>query len=201
MYRRVLAGCIGMAELFKEFFTSNIGQSLAIAALIAIATQLLTARGRLAWAVTHQHFYQMPNPAGGASIPVRTQEIWIQNVGRASIENVEITLNYKPQHFEVWSPRKFTEETIANNRLILTFPSLAGREFFRISLIEMRGVDLPLLLSVKWKDGEGRRVNMGPLRIFPKAVNLGFGVLGLVGATTILYGLLQLALRIYDLGP
>jgi len=192
-----------LVELVKEFFTSNIGQSLAIAAIIAIVTQLLTARGRLAWAVSHHYYYQLANPAGGAAIPVHTQEIWVQNVGRASIDNVEVTLNWKPQHLEIWSPRKYTEDQIANDRIVLTVPRLRGREFFRISMLESRqlpaGAQLPDVLAVNWSGGEGRRVAMAPQRIYPKAVNWLGVLLFLVGATAIGYGLLQVGIRIYNL--
>jgi len=197
-----------MVELLREFFTSNVGQSLAIAAIIAIATQILTARGRLAWAVSHQYHYQIPNPAGDATIPVRTQEILIQNVGRASIDNVEVTLNWRPQHFEVWSPRKYTEDQIANDRIVLTFPALRGKEFFRISMLESRtgaqlpaGVQLPDVLAVNWSGGEGRRVVMAPLRVYRKAVYWIAAVLLLVGATATVYGLLRFGIHLYNLGP
>ncbi|AZO68936.1 MULTISPECIES: hypothetical protein [unclassified Mesorhizobium] len=190
-----------MLEIIKEFFSSNIGQSLSIAGLIAIATQLLTARGRLGWSVTHQHFYQLPNPNGGANIPVRTQEIWVQNTGRAAIDGVEVTLNYQPQHYEIWSPRKFTPDILPNDRLALTFPSLAGKEFFRISIIDTRGVELPNVLSVRWGNGQGKRLPMRPMRVFPRSVLIAFACVSLIGTTTVFYFFLKVGLRLYVLGP
>jgi hypothetical protein len=89
--------------------------------VIAVVGRFLSPRGRVKWAVTHEHtFLTHPTPPpppptqqpGTRVVPtvtpppaqpllVFTRTIWVQNVGRAPIEDVEIIFNYHPQHFEI----------------------------------------------------------------------------------------------------
>jgi hypothetical protein len=69
-----------MLSLVVYFFSSGIGQALTIAAITAAVGRTLTARGKLAWAVSHQHFYRMPRFRDDGFFPVRTQQIWFQNL-------------------------------------------------------------------------------------------------------------------------
>jgi hypothetical protein len=37
--------------------------------------------------------------------------IWVQNTGRGLITNIEVVLNYPPQHYEIWPQREYQVET------------------------------------------------------------------------------------------
>jgi hypothetical protein len=37
--------------------------------------------------------------------------IWAQNTGRGLITNIEVVLNYPPQHYEIWPQREYQVET------------------------------------------------------------------------------------------
>ncbi len=76
------------------FITSSNGllQAVIIAIISAVIARLVTPKGRLVWSTSHQHYYSMRSLEGG-SFPVRTQQLWFQNVGRAPIEDVELVLN------------------------------------------------------------------------------------------------------------
>lgn len=154
------------------FITSGNGlfQALLITLASALVARFLTPRGRLVWSTSHQHHYNIRNVEGG-HFPVRTQQLWFQNVGRAAIEDVEIILNYEPQHFEVWNPRAYTKSKMDDGRLVLTFPYLAAREYFTVSMLDTIG-DLPSLLSARSKSGLGKLINMGPQQVFPRWLSL-----------------------------
>jgi hypothetical protein len=184
-----------MVELLRSFVTSNFGQAILIAFVTGIATRLLTARGKLVWSVSHQHFYSVPRIDPNGAFPVRTQQIWIQNVGRASIEQLEIVLNWKPQHLEVWVPRKYEEAILPDERLVLQFPTLAGGESFTISMIDTFR-ELPIVCNARWKAGLGRHIAMGPQQLWPSAVRYLVLALLLIGITTILYIILQIVLTV-----
>lgn len=179
-----------MIEVLSDFVRSNFGQAALLAVVTALVGRWLTARGRLVWAVSHQHWYRMPRLDQDGTFPVITQQIWFQNVGRAAIDAVEIVLNWRPQHFEIWSPRQFETSTLADGRFVLQIPSLAGQEHFTISMIDTVR-ELPAVINVRSKAGVARELPMAPQRIWPTwFLVLGWVVL-FVGAVTVGYLLLQ----------
>ena len=189
-----------MLELVKTVTTSDIAQALIIYALTFFAGNVFTRRGRLAWAISHQHHFAVPLPGGAAGeiVPIRTQEIWFENIGRTSIDEIEIILNQPPLHFEIWMPREHTRAVLPDNRLSLKIPNLSGRESFILSVLNT-AQDLPLILTVRWRDGVARQLPMAPRRVWPRWVHLLSGALALLGITTIIYGLLQLGLWLWAL--
>ncbi|SIT81902.1 hypothetical protein SAMN05421849_1574 [Pontibaca methylaminivorans] len=173
-----------------ETLNTGLGQALIIAVFTAIAGRLLTARGKLIWSVSHQHQYQMPNLGGDGRFPVLTQQIWFQNSGRASIEDLEIVLNYPPQHFEIWSPRQYTTSNLSDGRLVISIPNLSGHEVFTLSMIDTIR-ELPYVLNVRWKHGMGKTIQMIPQRVWPPILLWCLAFLMLIGATAVLYAALR----------
>ncbi|WP_395449048.1 hypothetical protein ACHMW7_03835 [Aminobacter sp. UC22_36] len=179
-----------MLSLVVYFFSSGIGQALTIAAITAAVGRTLTARGKLAWAVSHQHFYRMPRFRDDGFFPVRTQQIWFQNLGRAPVEGIEIVLNWKPQHYEIWDPRKYEEVIMPDGRFALMVDSLSGRERFTLSMIDTIN-DLPGIMNVRTKSGEVRNLIMAPQRVWPNRILWLVAALLLIGITTGVYLALQ----------
>ncbi|MBY5884547.1 hypothetical protein ELI54_30035 (plasmid) [Rhizobium ruizarguesonis] len=190
-----------MFQFLTDVLSSNIAQALIIAALTAIAGNYMRPKGKLVWSVSHQHYYSIPNVAEkGGTFPVRTQQIWVQNLGRSSIEDIEIVLNWKPQHYEVWDPRHYAPGTLPDGRHTLRFPNLSSREFFRISILDTIN-DLPMVMSVRWKDGLGRQIVMTPQEIHPNWKLIFVGLVMLIGATAIIFGALQGIIYLASLAP
>jgi hypothetical protein len=188
-----------MFQFLSEILSSNVGQALIIAALTALVGHYLRPKGKLVWSVSHQHHYSVPNVAEkGGAFPVRTQQIWVQNVGRKAIEDVEIVLNWKPQHYEIWNPRHFTPGTLPDGRHSLRFPNLSSYEFFRLSLLDTF-TDLPVVVAIRWKDGLGEEILMSPQQNHPQWKLYSFAMAALIGATTVFFGLLQLLLYLISL--
>jgi hypothetical protein len=175
-----------------EFVTS--GSGLVQAILIAIATALLARffqpKGKLIWSTSHQHYYSMRNLDGG-HFPVRTQQLWVQNVGKAAIEGVEIILNYPPQHLEVWSPRAYDQQVLEDRRLVLTFPYLASNEFFTVSMLDTIS-DIPVVLSTRSKSGLGKQIEMGPQRLYPRWIGLLLVLFACFGIGSLVWFVVQL---------
>ncbi|WP_327437177.1 hypothetical protein, partial [Sinorhizobium meliloti] len=179
-----------MLELVDQFIQSGIGQALIIAAITAAAGRFFTPRGKVIWAVSHQHHYRMPNLNDGGFFPVVTQQVWFQNVGRSAIQDIEIVLNWKPQHFEIWDPRKWDGEPLSDGRWVIRVPSLNAKEFFTVSMIDTV-TDLPAVLNVRCLGGAATNVRMGPQRVFPMWFNVGVAVFMFIGVVATLYWLLQ----------
>lgn len=180
-----------MVQTAWNFITSGNGllQAIIIALVSALVARLFTPRGRLVWSTSHQHFYSIRNLEGG-NFPVRTQQLWFQNTGRAAIDDVEIILNYEPQHLEVWNPRAYTKAKLDDGRLVLTFPYLAAREYFTISMLDTIG-DLPVLLMARSKSGLGKQINMGPQQIFPRWVSMVLWAFIFFGFSSMLWFAIQ----------
>ncbi|MEQ1405632.1 hypothetical protein ABK249_11875 [Neorhizobium sp. Rsf11] len=182
-----------MFQFLGDLVTSNVGQALLIAALTALAGNYLRPKGKLVWSVSHQHYYNVPRIGADGAFPVRTQQIWIQNLGRKAIEDIEIVLNWKPQHYEVWDPRHYTPGTLPDGRHSIRFPNLSSQEYFTISILDTFN-ELPIVLAVRWKEGLGKEIRMGPNQVHPRWVLLGLWLILLVGATAIFFGILQAVL-------
>lgn len=185
-----------MYQFVSDFIQSHIGQALIIAAVTSLVARLFTARGKLVWGVSHRHHYRVPNLADGSNFPVITQQVWFQNIGRSAITNLEIVLNWKPQHFEIWDPRSWEQASTPDGRHILKLPSLNAGEFFTLSMIETNN-DLPNILSVRWLGGSGKQVKMGPARQFPMWFSYSLIGILLCGVTAIGFVLLQIALKFF----
>ncbi|MGA9602538.1 MAG: hypothetical protein WBQ82_00320 [Methyloceanibacter sp.] len=153
---------------------SNEVAAVIIAALIAGATGLFR-RGRLGWSISHQHNFLVPiqPPQGAAKLAqpalqtVYTRDIWVQNVGRGSITNIELVLNYPPQHYEIWPQREFQVVMNPDGRMVIKVASLGAREFFTVVMLSVAH-ELPLVTNVRSSDGVARAVTMGPQQIFSR---------------------------------
>ena len=184
--------------------------------IAAIVTGLLTGvfqwaerrfapRGRLIWSVPHQHVFVVPprpqspvptppaaSPGGGPvpAIPqplvVRTRDVWIQNFGRATVREIEIVLNWAPEHFEIWPQRDFTRSENPDHKLIIRVNSLGHREFFVISMFGAGG-ELPAVINVRSADGVAREVGTHVERNWPRWLLLAMLGLMFFGIFSIVY--------------
>lgn len=180
-------------EWISGVLDSGFWQAILLAIGTSLVARAFTARGKLLWSVSHQHIYSMPRLDDEGRFPVRTQQIWFRNAGRASIEAIEIILNWQPQHFEIWNPRQFSTTTLPDGRLVISLPNLSGQEGFTLSLIDTFN-DLPMVLNVRWKGGMGKNIPMMPQRVWPSWFNWISLIVSILGATTVLYVSLQIGL-------
>jgi hypothetical protein len=82
-----------------------------------VVRRVILPRGRVAWGVTYNEHFILPQqqttaqqteqptlPITLPSINVRVRQIFIQNIGRAVADEVEVTINFKPQYWHVFPP-------------------------------------------------------------------------------------------------
>ncbi|ODR94222.1 hypothetical protein AUC69_03480 [Methyloceanibacter superfactus] len=178
-----------MPDWFQQFLSSDemVAAVIAVllAALIEIIQRFFAPRGRVRWAVAHEFAYEVRQTQGQALL-IRTRHIWIQNVGRAPVKNLEVVLNYRPEHYEVWPQRAYSEDTNPEKRLVVNVASLAAREFFTIGMISATQ-ELPAVMNVRSSDGMGRPVLMGPTQIQPRWVLEMLRFLLFLGAFSLIY--------------
>ncbi|WP_113180928.1 hypothetical protein [Agrobacterium cavarae] len=176
--------------MIMQIVSSQFAQAVFLAVFSVVVTQLLSAKGKLRWSVRHAHWYRLPAAnSDGSDLSVVTQELWFNNTGRAVVENVEIVLNWKPQHYELWTPRDFSQQVLPDGRLIIRVPSLAAKEWFSLSLIDTK--QLPTIVNVRSRNGEAGEILMLPTRVFSQTINIVAAVMMLTGLATIIYALIS----------
>jgi hypothetical protein len=64
----------------------------------------LSPTARVVWGISHGFTFLVPTQGNQPSGPIRvnTGSVFVQNLGRKTAENIEVILNFQPQHFEVW---------------------------------------------------------------------------------------------------
>ena len=175
-----------MATLIQQFQLQLI--SAAVTLLAALIKYLLRPKSRLIYSSPHAFTFLLKGE-DGTSFNVSTSSIWVTNAGREPANEVEVTFNYPPQFFNVWPARNFEQIKAPDDRYTLKFANIAPKEFFQIELLGTAAV-LPAVLNFRSKEGVASNIMMIPMRVYPKAMNILFGLLVLVGATTLVYLLL-----------
>ena len=158
-----------------------------ITGCIALALRYFQPASRIIWGTSHGFTFALPPPQAQQGVEqagqrqenvpsvqnplmVHTRTIFLVNRGRVSAENVEIILNFTPQHFSLWPQMNYTSAVNPENRFIIKLESLSVREYTSIELIQV-GAELPQLLNVRSSNGISKEVTMAPLRTFPQWVN------------------------------
>jgi hypothetical protein len=117
---------------------------------------------------------------------VYTRELWVQNIGRARAEGVEVVLAAAPNHFDVWPQRHFECLNNPNGNLIIRFDDLNRREHVTISMFQTAGVP-PMVTNVRWRGGQGTKMQMAPQRVLPPWFLRSLLVLLIIGVFAVIY--------------
>ncbi len=142
-----------------EFFSNTYVQTLLLSFMSAIIAAIFATRPRVIWSKTHQSSFRLKTNEGEKPLYIYTSEIWIKNSGRAQAKHLEVVLNFKPQHYQVWSPRKCREELLADDRLSLTFETLGPQDEFEIAMLDSFG-ETPNVIEVRHEAGLARETEM-----------------------------------------
>lgn len=181
-----------LATFFQRLWESDEVIAVIVAALLSlvggILIRIFTPRGKLAWGVSHQHAFYLQHLQPPTL--VYTKELWIQNVGRASVENIEVILASPPNHFDIWPQRNFTRTQNPNGNLIITVDSLSRGEYFTLSMFNIT-LDTPPVTNVRWSGGVGQQRPMAPQQVLkPWQRRLGLALV-LFGVFSLLYFLVR----------
>src|SRR4051812_38359329 len=98
-----------LSQIFERAAASNEVLAVLVASILSFigwgVLGIYTGRPKIAWAFSHQHAFLL----GKSSPPILayTKDIWVQNVGRALAEKVELILPVEPALFDVWPQLRF----------------------------------------------------------------------------------------------
>jgi hypothetical protein len=157
-----------------------------IATLLTIATtivlRMIQPRPRVVWGTSHQFAFRIPRTnAPGGEFLLHTQTAFLQNIGFGPAEDVEIILNYKPEHLSLWPQLNYTTVTNPEGRFIIKIENLGRREYTAVEMLHSIG-EMPTALRVRTSRGECRQVSMAPMQVFPRWFIMLLRMLILVGA-------------------
>lgn len=171
--------------------------TIVLAIFAEILRRVFTPKGRVVWAVSHQHHFILP--AQPQHINVRIRDIWIQNIGRDVSKNMQVVINFPPQHYDIWPPMNFTQAELPDGRLVVTLDSLAVREFVQISFFESRAnMELPDIVNVRSDDGVAKKIVMAPRQIFPQHINAIILIVLVAGLLSIIFGVLRVLIGFFS---
>jgi hypothetical protein len=185
--------------LFVNAVSSFAGTVLVGIVLAAVA-KILDSRGRLRWAYPSQYAYSMPMQDG--NLAVWTRLMWVANGGSAPLEDVEVVLNFRPQHYEVWPPRPFDTKALDNDREAILFGNLAPHETVTIAFLESRpGMALGDVVSVRSKNDTGKAVPVHFVRSLSRVTYMIIGILLCLGAAAVLQFVVVSGVQLFGLLP
>jgi hypothetical protein len=122
---------------------------------------------------------------------VHTVSYLIQNASNETANKIELIFNWKPQYFNIWSPREHATKTLEDGRYMLTFESLSPKEYFQCELLNV-GADLPNLLTVRCSECVGKFIEMYPQPIAKNWQRRTIAVFIILGFVTSIYFALTL---------
>jgi hypothetical protein len=140
-----------------------------VTAIITVTGAALSARPRMKWGVSHGFVssVQQQNPAPGAPPVVLyfTRTVYVQNVGRATADSIEVHFSARPEHIQIWPTFNYTTAINPENHFVVLLDNLGPREHCTLELLSAR--QLPDVLRVRSKAGEGKQVGITPTELFP----------------------------------
>jgi hypothetical protein len=173
--------------------------------LAVLITALLTAIGwiwlrywqgsaRLLWGRTNQSHMNVQQEQG--ILQVQVHSFWFQNMGRKTATDLEISMNWKPLHYEVYPHVPFEVLVRPDLRYILRFNHLRPRESLLLTLLNT-GPAMPEITSVRLANGTVQLVNYAPHRLFPRWVQWLSALLALFGLVCLALILVRAAYRYF----
>lgn len=183
-----------MHELIDLLARTQFQNSLASGLILLVLGLLVKAfdpRPKVLWGVSHEFHFALPARPGAEGQPpappvtVRTQTIFVHNVGRAPAKEVEVFLGMEPQHYQLWPLVNYGSTRTPENFYVVQVPNLGHKEHFTMEVLQVNA-DLPFVQRVRTDQGEAARVPLLPQRVFSGWVHAVSWVLLLLGAWTAL---------------
>lgn len=144
--------------------------SLAVTALTALARRIATAKPNVKWGIFHGFTFTVRNQNDGKFQNIQTTSIFIQNIGRATADGIEVHFNYKPEHLQIWPTINYDTQTNPEGRYTVKIENIAPRESLSIEMLSL--VNLPIVLRVRTKNHEAKCVEMTHFQV-PSKFKIG----------------------------
>ena len=172
-----------------QFIASKEGLSAVLSAgstLIAgFGLYFLQGKSKIVWFSPTSTRFELPPPvAGGPNTIVNAGQIFVQNLGRKSASEIQITSvpGAPPAGYAIVPNVVHMTKVGPRNEWIVEIPYLSASESINIQILNG-----PLIDSVRSKEGQGQLVPVVHQRLIPKWIQNTAGVLAIFGLFAIFY--------------
>jgi len=161
--------------------------TIIVSLLIGYFSQFLKPRSKLQCWSPHNFIFNLQNE----NVVLQSNSLTIQNVGREPAEDVEIIHKKRPDFFELFPSVEFQETTNSNGEHVIKLKTLGPKEWVMVQLLSYK--NLPVLANVRWRHGQAKPVQIQPQRVWPRWWNNVLTTVLLIGAGTIVYWIIRVA--------
>jgi hypothetical protein len=171
--------------------------------IFTLVLKHLEAKARLVYWTPNNFLFNVPrqtldNPApqeqlGDAvalapqTFNIQTNTLTIQNLGRKAAEKVEIIHQRRPDQFQFAHGIVYEEADIAQGRHVIKIDSLGPKEALTLQLLSY--INLPVLLSVRSKEGPANNIPVKVIRAYPEWLYFVIRAILFAGTFSIIYWL------------
>ncbi|TDN47618.1 hypothetical protein [Scandinavium goeteborgense] len=181
-----------LTQYGKEIF------SFIVPVFTLILNKYFKNNAKISYSELHQFTYLINEPLlnqeGEVVKPtqtVHTQSYVFRNEGKDAATNMEVIFNYQPMYLNVWPSRLFTVKNDSERRHVMVFDYLAPKETIRCEVLAINS-QVPMLLSVRCKEGIARSIMLSPQRVFHPALINSLRFLIFLGSVSLVYVLVVL---------
>lgn len=160
-------------SLISQVFSTEAGLAAIFSAVATLLSVLIAhlLRGRvklITFSPNSTYFQLRPTTPGGESIHIRSGQVVIQNLGRQSAKDVQITSvpGGAPAGYVILPSLVHSTRLGTNNEWILEIPFVAPREVITVQILNGCNID-----SVRSSGGAARHVPVMHQRVFPRWLN------------------------------
>jgi hypothetical protein len=188
----LLPGWLITAAQSATFITFVI--SLIITSIGKLIQVTATPKAKIVWAVITSRVFKT-SAVGTPDIFTNVGEMWIKNSGRSYAEGLEVIFNTKPQHYEVFPVRAYTDSSNVDGAYILKFNDLNADEQFSIIMLNINQ-SLPHSINVRWKGGLAKNIFMLPQEVLSRNKKMMYQFLIVAGVFCVVYALVGVGLSL-----
>lgn len=166
--------------------------SAIISVLLEVSRRIIVPKARIVFGISFDHFFIIPQE-NGQNLNIRVRRIVISNIGRAPADQLELILNFKPEHYDVWPP--IVDQTVDGRFLKMTATSLGRGELLQVNMMDSRG-ELPMVVSCRSSGGTARLIPLVPQVLYSKTILRLVALAMIVGVLAIIFITVRLILLV-----
>jgi len=128
----------------------------------------------------------LPKNEDGTPGALRVRRTIIANFGTKAADDIEITLNWVPEHLEQYPHLATSDEVKADGRLIIRAPRLNAGESFWLSMTARHG-EIPPIIYIRGKDARARPIEYNNIIWYSPPIRWLIGLLLILGCFSSVY--------------
>ena len=172
---------VTILEIWANFDSEIISFFLTLT--IAVITYSFRSKVKLTWGQANKSWHSVKVQEG--DVNVINEKYFVQNLGRAPANNVEVVYNGAPTKLMIFPQRDYKTTQNPDGAHIVNIPYISPKELITLDAIYI-GKNQGNILSVKCKEQEGKHVTFFVVRKFSKNFYLLIWTLLILGVAFVI---------------